>query len=408
MSAVMEKNSSSPESIPLADVPARFNRIFRPAVETVDVVVIGAGVAGAYLVYLLAEMGLKAVLLEQIRAKNCPGNVAVSQRTLDAFPFLSVLEKERETGLEVVSRRGKVIEAEGRNGALRVFARAELESFLLKKAAARKAMNARERVVSMELEKGNWEVRTENHVFNCRFVVGADGWNSSVRSEVLAPFGKKDLRFGAGCVAHTSHQNGVQIRYLPGGELLKMYNMEKGSSVGVFGPSEDTRAVRHALDQTVRLSLGAIRPVSPWAVYVPCPSDQSFFSLPASGKNWLLVGEAAGHVNPLTMESVHYSLWSAKLAAQALALGEPRLFDSMWHDEYGRELELAVKMRKRLGQWDRKMEWCFEAACRSEHLRKFVMDLFSSGMEQKTFTSRVFRELPFAMLELAGATFSKN
>lgn len=409
MTAVMEKNLrvSSPDRIPMADSAVSRKHQKRPAVETVDVVVIGAGVAGSYLASLLSGSGVNVVLLEREADRSCIGNSAVSKRTLSAFPFLSALERRSESALEIVSRKGKVVgDAAGRNGGLRVFPRAELESFLLKEAFAQGTINTAESVMSVSSEKGNWTVRTQNHIFNCRFLVGADGWDSIVRREVTAPFRKKDLLFGAGCIARTTHEDTVQIRFLPDGGVLKLLKGGQKSSVGVFGPSEDVRKTRYSLDQIVRLSLGAIQPLSPWAVHVPCPTDEMYYSLPCSGKNWLLVGEAAGHVNPLSIEGIHYGLWSAQLASQALIIGEPRLFDSMWHDEYGRELETALKIRNRLSRWESGAEWCFAAANRSRVLNGLVTDLFSAGIDQKKFWSRLFRGIPLSVLELAGLRLS--
>ncbi|MFP4013363.1 MAG: NAD(P)/FAD-dependent oxidoreductase [Chitinispirillaceae bacterium] len=404
MTAVMEKNLrvSSPDQFLVADSAAKRKHQKRPVVETVDVVVIGAGVAGSYLASLLSGSGMNVVLLERDGDRSCVGNTAVSKRTLRTFPFLSALEKKGESGLEIVSKKGRVVNVPGTNHGLRVFPRAELESFLLRDAFSKGAMNAKESVVSVTFKRGSWTVRTQNHTLNCRFLVGADGWDSMVRREIVAPFAKEDLLFGAGYIARTRHDEKVQIRFLPGGEVLKLLEGGQKSSVGVFGHVRDIRKTKNALNQIVRLSLGAIQPLSPWAVYLPCPSDGRHYSLPCSGKNWLLIGEAAGHVNPLSLEGIHYELWSAQLASQALIIGEPRLFDSMWHDEYGRELEAALQIRNRLTRWESRTEWCFAAANRSRVLKGFLTDLFSEGIDQKKFWSRLCRGVPLSVLELAG------
>ncbi len=66
--------------------------------------------------------------------------------------------------------------------------------------------------------------------------------------------------------------------------------------------------------------------------------EPEFFDLPSSGENWILVGDAAGHVNPITGAGILYSLWSAKLAADAIQNKDLKSYDKIWRNAYGDEL----------------------------------------------------------------------
>ena len=66
----------------------------------------------------------------------------------------------------------------------------------------------------------------------------------------------------------------------------------------------------------------------------------------------MLLGDAAGHAHPRTGEGIHYALWSAELASQAIIASDLRLFDFLWRKEYGKELIQASNAKKFLYQAD--------------------------------------------------------
>jgi len=72
--------------------------------------------------------------------------------------------------------------------------------------------------------------------------------------------------------------------------------------------------------------------------------DPSFFDEPCCGENWLLIGDAAGHVDPLTGEGIPYALWGAELASEAIRRGDILSFDTHWKQAYGKDLINACKM----------------------------------------------------------------
>jgi len=59
------------------------------------------------------------------------------------------------------------------------------------------------------------------------------------------------------------------------------------------------------------------------------------------GPGWALLGDAAGHVHPITGEGIAYALWSAELLAQAFAEGDPQAYEELWRVGYGQELANA-------------------------------------------------------------------
>ena len=72
---------------------------------------------------------------------------------------------------------------------------------------------------------------------------------------------------------------------------------------------------------------------------LPSASNPDFFDLPCAGGNWILIGDAAGHVDPISGGGILYALWGAKLAAQVIESRDLKSFNRMWRDEYGTILE---------------------------------------------------------------------
>lgn len=52
-----------------------------------------------------------------------------------------------------------------------------------------------------------------------------------------------------------------------------------------------------------------------YVAFLPLARDASLWDTPCAGPGWALLGDAAGHVYPLTGEGIAYAIWSADLLA---------------------------------------------------------------------------------------------
>jgi 2-polyprenyl-6-methoxyphenol hydroxylase-like FAD-dependent oxidoreductase len=207
--------------------------------------------------------------------------------------------------------------------------------------------------------------------------VGAGGWDNVVRKAADAPFDTRDLHFAAGCTARMDEENGVRINLFKDGRFCRMINYGSMASVAVFGPAADIVTPRLIFEKVMKSDLAAVSSVlSYWTAFVPSPASAQFYSSPCAGKNWILLGEAAGHVHPISGESLRYALASAQFAAQAIECGEPRVFDGLWRDDYGKELEAAVKLKNKINKWRLSTELAFCAASKSSRVKNFMLNQF--------------------------------
>ena len=85
--------------------------------------------------------------------------------------------------------------------------------------------------------------------------------------------------------------------------------------------------------------------ISEWTALIPNVKNTKTFSKPIAGSNWVLVGDAAAHVDPITGGGIVYALLDGELAAEAIAKDNPAMFNRMWKKKYGQQLLRAVKLR---------------------------------------------------------------
>ncbi len=209
-----------------------------------------------------------------------------------------------------------------------IVSRAEFGRALLERALANgRVRHVRQRVTDVERTGEGWLMRTAaGETFSAEFLVGADGVRSLVRREVVGPIPRQHLALAVG----------YRVRGAPDAIVFQTYSDLEGylwsfpradhASVGIATrlgavPPQD-------LWQRVDRFLAEICPEAKkekrWAGLLPMAQDASLWDTPCAGPGWALLGDAAGHVHPITGEGIAYALWSAELLAEAFRQERPR------------------------------------------------------------------------------------
>ena len=115
--------------------------------------------------------------------------------------------------------------------------------------------------------------------------------------------------------------------------------------IGSFDKSCFPR-LKKELDLFITKYYPYLEKIDTWGAFIPNVKDPQTFSIPLAGSNWILIGDAAGHVDPVTGEGIFYALFDAQLAAQAVCKNSPQLFDRFWRKEFGKKLSIRTKTRK--------------------------------------------------------------
>jgi flavin-dependent dehydrogenase len=329
--------------------------------ERVEVAVVGGGPAGALTAALLARLGHEVVLLERMprwRWRACgvftaPACVAALRRVglgeavlADvALPIPAMRVESRGGASFRLTYDGSGSLADSAVG----FDRERLDASLLgmaRSAGARVELGSRVEGVSLEPAAARLAVLGadgDERTLDARVVVGADGLRSIVATAAgvarPAPF-RRRAAISFHIPAATSgdatmdvlDDGYVGLAPVPGGRLnvgivLGGRWIERLRTEGAAGVANDI--LRRALPKNA----GSEEPVE--------ILDRVAGVRPASaavarraGDSWLLVGDAAGFLDPFTGEGLHRSVVSAELAATAIheALGASRPSRLMRYD----------------------------------------------------------------------------
>jgi flavin-dependent dehydrogenase len=84
-----------------------------------------------------------------------------------------------------------------------------------------------------------------------------------------------------------------------------------------------------------------------YAARIPGLSPKTWDARKVAGKNWALLGDAAGFADPVTGEGIYYALRSAELFAEAYLRSDVASYEESWRADFGGELRRAAEMRRK-------------------------------------------------------------
>ena len=376
-----------------------------------DVVISGAGPAGATTAYFLAKAGKRVALLEKQRFprdKRCGD--AWCAPALDLLEEMGVLQSLEADGAVQWVRSGGLVSPSGisfvspdegpREGAPRVAAirRMICDERIARSAEAAGAELIEDASVQSTRLNGVWTVRCKDgRELEGRALVAADG----AKSKIARALGV--VNSGANSAASRQYIRGGTHRFTSDGVLLypeyvlpgyvAFFRHSNGDiDVGCYvlpggstPPSQLKALLREKVstDPFVREVLGdhaeAIEPpgISPLRL----GGERRTF-----GEALLVVGDAAGQTDPLTGEGIHTAMVAAKIAAGTLTealdagdLSEARLanYQRGWMNAFGREFAVSAAAGRIIRRYPSLLDTAAIAAQR--HGAGF-MDQFGAAM----------------------------
>jgi len=118
------------------------------------------------------------------------------------------------------------------------------------------------------------------------------------------------------------------------------------SNIGIGSEIKYGNKLKPLLDSYIRSEFQGTNMLSTYSAMLPSANTHKFFDSPCASDNWILVGDAAGHVDPISGGGILYSLWDGQIAAEAIANNDPESFDALWRKEYKQELIMRCKGKK--------------------------------------------------------------
>jgi len=370
-----------------------------------DVAIIGSSPASAYLAYCLAKKGVENAIFDYVDDQR-PWSAAIPFRALRKFPILQAVPgpKEISSTIRIADSTGKEISiGKGFSEKVMTISEPTLKNFLIEAAVRRGTKWHKMRILNIEQERSNWKITTNRGIVKARVLVGADGVRNLVRKTIDLPFCINDLAVNMGYMVSGIGKNPILSKIVLQPErTITISNRGNHAAMSITDEMMNTLHLRKDLDNFLKTYYPEAHVFSKWASIVPNPKSPSYFEQSCAGKNWLLIGDAAGHVHPVTGDSIFYGLWSAELASQAIVAGETRVYDSLWRDEYGQELLNGLRSKKYFTN-KKLFTLGLRIADKSSTFSRIFYDTFTGQESVPSVPAWILRKLPKTSWELIKA-----
>ena len=312
----------------------------------VEVAIVGGGPAGASCAIELAKHGVYATIFDHSHPREKPCAGGISTQVIKEFPFL---ENFRSIGFalsdfKIISYNDIQVMTRKLDYGFCV-SRMLFDQGILSMALEKGAKLVTEKVLDVEKATGGWTIRTNKEFRFAKIIVGADGVNSVVRRNTIGPISKENLALTFGYRAISKDEQAT-IKFL--GEIPGYIWVFPGNNyvnIGIGSELNYGYMLKKLLDNFIHSHYSGIKIISSYAALLPSAKTPEFFSLPCSGKDWVLIGDAAGHVDPTTGGGIFYALSGGRLAALAVKDNEVNSYDDMWRKGYGHALIQSVKKK---------------------------------------------------------------
>ena len=391
-----------------------------------DVAIVGGGPAGALAAFTLARRGARVTLFDHShpREKPCGGGVtgralelvadAIDGTTLPAVEVHTASFDDPRTKPATVD-----LDAPGtsRQSALLVVDRRSFDGALLDAARNAGVEHRAERVRGLDLTPGGVVVHTASGTHAAAWVIGADGANSLVRRRVARPFSRGQLSIAAGYFAEgaTSRQIDVQFVPDPAGYLWSFPRRDH-LAIGICAQADATSAttLRAIVSRWVERSGAPATRLVPYGWPIPSLRARDFAAESPSGARWLLAGDAAGLVDPITREGIYFALRSGQHAADALGGDDAsRAYDLRLRSEIYPELMRAARLKEGFfrGTFTHLL---VDALRHSARVRDVMADLVAGRQPYATLKRRLIATLEvrlawrLLLLELGSWNWGRN
>ncbi len=317
-----------------------------------DVIIVGAGPAGSVLAYELAMKNVSVAVLEKRklpRQKVCAGGITVRAAAILPPEIESVFERViygARLSYRHVPDRVRTYD----KPIIYMVMRDKFDSLLASRAKEAGAVLVEDaEVKSVEINKETVRVKTEAGIFSSRILAGADGANGVVAQSLGL---HKGFEYGVGINADVKvkpdelsrWENLIGLDYgIPGGYSW-VFPKRSCLSIGSGGALKVARRLRPSVlglmncygltDVDISLIRGQLMPVRKGTA-------------PISRDRVLLVGDAAGLIDPLTGEGIYYAVRSAHLALTAILrllegqTGDLAEYDESVNLEFAQEFKIA-------------------------------------------------------------------
>jgi len=399
-----------------------------------DVIVVGAGPAGATAAKALGDAGVSTLLLDKCtfpREKPCGGGI--STRVLNRFPYLrDALKKIPVNQVSKVyfeSPGGFAVDYESEEPLYLMIRRWEFDDLLLSvarerveyqpDALVRKVVYHRDRVEVAA------EIAGEKRIYQSNIVIGCDGANSVVARSSGLRSGGIQHSHAIDMMEETPYQ---ELNFQQRDRIYIYYRIRSHFGYGYIFPktSHVNLGVGFKLDYYLSHLRGEhyshhktfVEEMTNKQLVAGHSNRGNFraFPLPISGPlartyadRVLLAGDAGGFVHGLTAEGIFYAMVSGAHAGQTaiqavrqrqFGAEQLRAYEEAWHSDIGPELRKSLFLQKVLLNDPHRLDRIVCAAGRNPELAKLLAAYATGSIPYRQFKKGLIRRaLPVYLAE---------
>ena len=394
-----------------------------------DVIVAGAGPAGATAAKVLGQAGASVLLIDKSafpRDKPCGGGI--SARALARFPYLrSALDRIPTSWVNKVhfeSPSGFVVDYRSPDPLYLMIRRCEFDNLLFSLARPHVEI-ATGLARKIEIHPDSVNVSTDSHEYRARMIIGCDGANSIVARASGLRTGSVQSDYAIDMMEETPQQElgtaerdrmyiyyRIRSHYGYGYVFPKTSHLNVGVGFKLDYYLSNLRGEHYAHHQAFVDDLKSKHLLTGQSNRAKFRA----FPLPISGPlartyadQVLLAGDAGGFVNALTAEGIYYAMVSGELAAHAaldairarnFGSAQLRSYESAWKREIGDELANSVRLQKLLLADPARIDRIVRAASRHAVLADLLARYATGAISHVHFRrSMMRRALPVYVLE---------
>ncbi len=363
-----------------------------------DVIIVGAGPAGATAAYFLGEAGRRVLVLEKEtlpRYKACGGGFSANMLA-EIFPFS--FEPVIETRIRAVAYAlgQRTITIPIPDYAVRTVSRDRFDAHIL--AHARADVRQGVAVRSVTETKDRVTVETiEGSIFEGNYLIGADGANSVVAHTLGLRQGKTMVAAIEAKVPASSEildRFGDALLFIfgeicPG--YLWIFPKSNHLSVGIAALHPKPGELQATLKRVMiryGLSLEGIplkgHPIPTYLRREPIATPRT-----------LLVGDAAGLVDSFSGEGIRLAIKSGRLAARSILAGRPDQYPAMIRREIGISHTFGLGLARLFYYFPR---ICLTFGAPNPYVTYAFMDMLSGRTNYPQVILQIFGSLPLYLI----------
>lgn len=363
-----------------------------------DVIIVGSGPAGATAAYFLGEAGTRVLVLEKEtlpRYKTCGGGLSIDFLKRQ-FPFSFDPVLEVDVNAFCYAFDGRLVTIPIQNGVVGMVMRDKFGAYVLAHARAEVRQDANVHQIVEYYDRVMVETK-DGRQFTGRYLIGADGANSVVarslglrRKKTLAAAIEAEVRVAPDILRSLGDRPVFIFEEIRLGYLW-IFPKADHLSVGIAALHPKRGELQNTLAQVMErfgISLeGAFLHGHPIPIYT--------IRQPISTARSLLVGDAAGLVDPLSGEGIRYAIKSGRLAAEAILSRHPERYSQTVFRKIGINHIFTLGFAQFFYQFQ---PICLALGAPNPTATQAIVDSLSDRARTVDIAFRAFLSLPYFLL----------